>query len=114
MKKKEIYIVLVIALIAVAGIFVLKNPFVKKGSGVTVVIQRGDQIVQRFDPMVDAIYHVEGAYGTLDVEVKDQKWRVVNEVCPNHICASMGWVGVDEVIPITCLPNQVIIYVEEQ
>jgi len=113
MKKNEIRILAVIAALALAAIAYMKlaKP---KGSGVTVAIQYRNDIVQEFDPAFDAVYTIEGDYGTLDVEVVDGKWHVINEVCPNHICAQMGWMSADDIaMPITCLPNNIIIYVEE-
>ena len=50
----------------------------------------------------------------MHIEVKDGKWHVSEVECPNLICEAMGWVDVTEIIPITCLPNNIIIYVEEQ
>ncbi len=116
MKKKEIIILAVIALIAVVAIVALNVPKnVSKTSetkGVMVAIYHRNKIVQEFDSGIDAVYTIEGDYGTLDVEVKDGKWRVTNEECPNHICAEMGWIGEGEYLPITCLPNNVVV-VEE-
>lgn len=77
-----------------------------------VAIYHRNKVVQEFDSGKDAVYTIEGDYGTLDVEVKDGKWRVTNEECPNHICAEMGWIGPGEYMPITCLPNNVVV-VEE-
>lgn len=83
-------------------------------SGAVVAVQWRNDIVLEFDPYVDAIYDVDGDTGGLQVEVQDGKWHVTNEQCPNHICASMGWMGMDDIaIPITCLPNNIIIYIEE-
>ena len=116
MKKKEIIILAVIALLAVVAIVALNMPKnVSKTSetkGVMVAIYHRNKIVQEFDSGIDAVYTIEGDYGTLDVEVKDGKWRVTNEECPNHICAEMGWIGEGEYLPITCLPNNVVV-VEE-
>jgi len=83
-------------------------------SGYIVAVQWRNDTVLRFDPFVDATYDIDGDVGGLQVEVKDGKWHVTNEQCPNHVCAQMGWVGVDDVtLPITCLPNNVIIFLEE-
>ena len=116
MKKKEIIILAVIALVAAIAI-VLFNVFkpsqgTEGTEGVKVAIYHRNRIVQEFDSGKDAIYTIDGDYGTLDVEVKDGKWRVTNEECPNHICAEMGWIGEGEFLPITCLPNNVVV-VEE-
>jgi hypothetical protein len=123
MKKKELWILIVIALGAVLGMVFLSNrPAAYTGSsteggfvsqsGVVVAVQHRSEIVLEFDPEVDAVYDIEGDVGGLQVEVKDGKWHVINEQCPNHICASMGWVGPEDLIPITCLPNNVMIFVE--
>lgn len=112
MKKKEILMIAILFLVSVA--FIVGKNFIHKDDGVKVVIKHQDKVVERFDPSVDAIYHIQGSYGTLDVEVKDGKWHVTNEQCPNHICAKMGWVGIDDSIPIVCLPNEVIVQVEEK
>lgn len=108
MKKKEWIILSVAVIIAIAGILVFK--LTKKSEPeVLVDVYHRDKIVESFDPSVDATYTIEGDYGTLDVVVKDGKWEVDNEQCPNHICHGMGWVGVDEYMPITCIPNNVVI-----
>lgn len=115
MKKKEFIILAVIACIAV--IVIVAFQFLKPSAGtetegVMVAIYHRNKIVQEFDSGKDAVYTIDGDYGTLDVEVKDGKWRVTNEECPNHICAEMGWIGPGEYLPITCLPNNVVV-VEE-
>jgi hypothetical protein len=123
MKKKELWILIVIALGAILGmVFLSHRPAAYTGSsteggfvsqsGVVVAVQHRNEIVLEFDPEVDAVYDIEGDVGGLQVEVKDGKWHVINEQCPNHICASMGWVGPDDLIPITCLPNNIMIFVE--
>ena len=77
MKKKELYIVIGIAVIALIAIFFLKRP-VSNDHQPVVAIKHKDQIVQTFNPNEDAIYHIKGSYGTLDVEVQDGwKGRII-------------------------------------
>ena len=113
MKKREWIILLaVIAACLLGSVLFSMRP--KKNSGYVVKVQHGSEIVKEFDPMVDAVYAIEGDCGGLEVEVKEGRWHVINEKCPNHICANMGWMSVeDTLLPITCLPNNVIIYLEE-
>lgn len=113
MKKKELYIVIGIAVIALIAIFFLKHP-VSNDHQPVVAIKHKDQIVQTFNPNENAIYHIKGSYGTLDVEVQDGSWRVINEECPNHICHKMGWKTVEDIDLIICLPNEIVIEVIEQ
>jgi hypothetical protein len=109
MKKNELLIVGIIAVIALIGILVVRNQKPKEIEN-PVSIMYHNQVIQQFDPEVDAVYHVEGDYGGLDVEVKDGKWHVINEVCPNHNCAEMGWMGLDDIFPIICIPNGIVIF----
>ncbi len=114
MKKKEWIIIAVLAAVSIIAIVLMKMKPKEKGSGYVVAVQHRMTIVKEFDPMVDAVYHIEGDVGGLDVEVKDGKWHVINEQCPNHVCAQMGWMGVeDNLMPITCLPNNIVIFLQE-
>jgi len=110
MKKKEWLMVL--AVLVLAGGMILWT-LLNKGSGTTVQVYHGEEVVLEFDPEKDAVYDIEGDYGGLQIEVKDGSWHVINEECPNHICASMGWQDKDSLIPITCIPNNIIIIVSE-
>lgn len=117
MKKKEIKILVILAAAAAAVILVLKLVQARssaEGSGVKVAIYYRDEIVQEFWSGEDAVYQVDGDSGGLEVEVKDGKWHVINEQCPNHVCAEMGWVGEGEYLPITCLPNNIVIVQESE
>ena len=117
MKKKEIkiliYIVLIVAIALVGYKIYVKYQADNASSAVKVKIVHGDTVVKVFDPSVDAVYHVEGDYGGLDVEVKDGKWHVTNEECPNHICSQTGWVSEEDFLPIVCLPNNVSVMIAE-
>lgn len=113
MKKNEILILAVLVL-AACGVIL----FMKLGSGskdktaveIRYYSAKGDYtVVKEFDPSVDAVYHVDGNYGGLEVEVKDGRWHVINAICPNHDCEGMGWASPGEIMPITCLPNSIVV-----
>ncbi len=74
-----------------------------------IVVLYRDKEVFRCSPDKDSKTLIHGSYGTLYLEVKDGKWRVTEEQCPNHICSSIGWVSVDDYFPIICLPNEVVV-----
>ena len=142
MKKKEIYILISIILVAVLGIIGLniaknkKQPTKKdeptaettptpstepstnadslgvpteKPVGIWVGIVHRGKVVQWFDSGVDGEYVVKGNVGEVHVEVKDKKWHVREVDCPNQLCVKMGWADENSIIPITCLPNDVLI-----
>ncbi len=139
MKKKEIYILISIILIAVLGIVGLNITKNKKPTptptsesttdttptpstdsstlgipsekpvGIWVGIVHRGKVIQWFDSGVDGEYVVTGNVGEVHVEVKDKKWHVREADCPNQLCVKMGWADENSIIPITCLPNDVFI-----
>ena len=139
MKKKEIYILISIILIAVLGIVglnITKNKKItptltteptadttptpstdsstlgiptEQPVGIWVGIVHRGKVIQWFDSGVDGEYVVTGNVGEVHVEVKDKKWHVREVECPNQLCVKMGWADENSIIPITCLPNDVFI-----
>lgn len=139
MKKKEIYILISIILIAVLGIVGLNIAKNKKPTptptseptadttptpstdsstlgipsekpvGIWVGIVHRGKVIQWFDSGVDGEYVVTGNVGEVHVEVKGKKWHVREAECPNQLCVKMGWADENSIIPITCLPNDVFI-----
>lgn len=112
MKKKEIIIVSAFIgfVVIMLGAYQLYTSTLNK---TVVKVVHKDEVLFTFDPNVDYIYAFEGSYGHMEVEVKDGRWRVINEECPNHICSSIGWVDADSYMPIVCIPNEVYIAVAD-
>ena len=54
-----------------------------------------------------------GDYGVMHVEVKDGKWHVGEVECPNHTCENMGWDDGNNFMPITCIPNNIMLCTEQ-
>lgn len=67
-----------------------------------------------FDINEDNYYEIEGEYGLFHIEVKDGKCRAIDVDCPNQICVHTGWISVDNPIPIICLPNGIMVEIDEQ
>ena len=101
MKKKEIKILIVIVVLAIACIIGL-NVFLKsnetadtnvapseKAEGIWVAVIHNQQVEKWFDSGIDAEYTVTGDYGDMTIEVKDGKWHVEEVECPNHTCEGM-------------------------
>jgi hypothetical protein len=74
------------------------------------VVSYRDKEVLRIDMSRDDKYVVQGTLGEVFIEVKDNRIRVEKETSPLHICSIQGWIEYANV-PITCLPNHVVIVI---
>ena len=61
----------------------------------------------------ESTYTVAGTNGDVVIEYKNNRVRVIDEISPRHICRYQGWSN-SPLIPITCLPNNIIILVEAE
>ena len=123
MKKKEIKIVIGIVAVALVALCLFKvfgkkevDPSKlpsEKAKGQWVAIIHRNKVEQWFDSGVNAEYTVTGDYGDMTIEVKDGKWHVKEVECPNHTCEGMGWDDGNNIMPITCIPNNIMIGTEE-
>jgi len=78
---------------------------------IVAVVYSYDKEVLRIDLKIDKTYTVEGTLGTVTIEVMGGKVRVEKETSPYHLCSIQGWVGYAN-IPIVCLPNHIVIIIE--
>ncbi len=113
MKKKEIIIVLGILVVCIISYFGF-NMLYQNVNSENVTVYYRDEVLFKVDSNVDDYIEFEGSYGTLYLEVKDGSWRITNEECPNHICSSMGWQNHDDIIPIFCEPNEILVVSEDE
>lgn len=105
-KKKEITILVIIVII---GTILSLWLYLTKNDTTEGVVYYNDQVVLVFDITENNIYHVQGDYGMLNIEVKDDQYRVFDVDCPNHNCEKVGWVKMGSSTPIVCLPNNIYI-----
>ena len=78
---------------------------------IVAVVYSYDKEVLRIDLNVDKSYVVQGALGEVTIEVAGGKVRVEKETSPYHLCSIQGWVQYAN-IPIVCLPNHIVIIIE--
>lgn len=115
MKKSTLVLICVtIVLLFVSGFATLE--IMKKGdSGKTAYIYKGDELIYEIDlESVGEPYTItiEGENGEKNViEVREGKIGVVSASCPDKLCVEKGFVG-DSLLPVICLPNDVMIVVE--
>ncbi|MBR3363353.1 MAG: NusG domain II-containing protein [Solobacterium sp.] len=124
MKKKEWLIIILIGVLAAAMILgrslfsnsasyadptgVVNAPQ-GKAKGEWVAVVHGGRIILYFDSGVDSEYTVEGDVGEMHIEVRDSRWHVSDVECYDYTCKRMGWADHDNLFPIICLPNDLVI-----
>lgn len=78
----------------------------------TVVISV-DGIEQRLPITLDLQREIKTETGYNQLEIKDGKVRMTEASCPDHICVKTGEICCAHQT-IACLPNKVLIYIEEK
>ena len=105
MKIKPLDIVVFLACIT-ADIFLSVRAFSKK-SGKVHVCACGTEYIYSLDE--DGIYEVKGLCGKTVFEITGGRVRILDSACPNKTCVAQGFSSV-----LVCLPNDVIITVEDE
>lgn len=112
MKRKDLILLLSAIGVAVAFMAVFAAIGLHKG-GDAVVISIDGQIIERLPLKKDTEYKIEtpeGGYNLLVIE--DGRAYVKEASCPDKICVKTG--GANEISPIVCLPNKVVISIEKE
>lgn len=108
MKLRPLDIVLFFILIT-SGIILTVSSMSKsaqKGERISVI---ANGIKYEYSASKNGIYTVEGELGPTSFEIKDGRVRIIDSPCPNKTCINQGWHN-----PLVCLPNKVMIRVEEE
>lgn len=74
------------------------------------IVSYKDAEILRIDMSINNTYIVQGTLGEVVIEVQDQRIRVERETSPYNLCSIQGWVS-SSMVPITCLPNHIIIVI---
>lgn len=95
-------------IISLLGIFFIKEvmPLAEEVS-----IDVEGKIKYRYPVDADRLIDVESSRGSLTVEIKDKRVRVIHASCPNKLCEKQGWVSRGAIV---CLPNRISVIVGGQ
>ncbi|MCR4938588.1 MAG: NusG domain II-containing protein [Treponemataceae bacterium] len=96
---------IILALLLAAGLFLTIKSLSKKGSKV-IVLANGEQY--EYSASNNGTYSVTGAIGETTFEIKEGKVHIIDSPCKNKICVNQGWSS-----PLICMPNNVLIRVED-
>jgi hypothetical protein len=107
----KVLILVLIAVIAFGFLFLRSRA---QEEVLRVIIEAEGKVVKdialnKLNPGTD--FSVEGPLGYSILEVGQDRVRLRESPCPDHICLHMGWISQAGEI-IVCLPNKVIIRIE--
>lgn len=111
MKRNEKLIIGLLLVISIA-LFII-NKINAKNTLMVSVKDANENVLLRFNINEDNYYELEGKIGHFHIEVKDGKCRAIDVDCPNQICVNTGWISVDNPVPIICLPNNIVVMIDE-
>ena len=110
---KRIEKIIIVAILLVSIVFVVLNRINSKDKVMVSVKDANDKTLLSFNINEDNYYTLQGEYGVFNIEVKGGKCRAIDVECPNQICVHTGWISVDNPVPIICLPNGIIVSIDE-
>lgn len=107
---KLVGIILVIAVIFFSALLLLKNNNEKNA-----LVYYEDELVLKIDLSLagEHEYQVNGYNGNIVIKTLDNKIKVEEENSPLHLCSKQGWIENSYEV-IVCLPNKIVIKIEDQ
>lgn len=102
---------LLISVAAAAAVFLFGD------GGTTASVYQGGELIERIQldtvtmPYSFTVESENGHYNVIQVE--QGRISVLDASCPDHVCVKTGWIS-DSVIPIVCLPNELVIQIESK
>lgn len=99
--------ILFYVLIAIAVLF----PFLQKQDieNPQILVTAGDSFSKTLDLGMDSTYHFHNAKLDIEVQVKDEKVRMLSSDCKGKYCVKYGWLEKNDNGKIVCMPQKVII-----
>ena len=111
--KKNDFILLSAAILISAAIIVCFFAFLGNRSADTVVITVNGEKLAEFPLDEDIEYWINGSQGEKNLLIiKDGAAYITEANCPDKVCVHSG--RAEELKPITCLPNKVVVTISER
>lgn len=111
-KKYQIIFVAIILVICLGVIYILNN---KKVNNPEAVIYKNGEVVKRIDlSNIKESYEftIEDGEHFNTIKVDEEGVSIVEASCTDKVCIERGSIK-DELLPITCIPNKIIIKIQE-
>lgn len=107
MNKKDVLLIFVVLIISLLFIFKPNN-----NNNKYALVYYEDKVILKVKLDKHQKYSVKGYLGDVIIETDIDKVRVSEETSKYHLCSKQGYVSNN--VPIVCLPNKIIIKIEEE
>jgi len=113
--KTDKFWIIIIAIFLVISCAAAIAVMMYTGVGNIACVYQGGEQIERINldtvtvPYTITVETADGGYNTISVE--QGRICVTDASCPDHVCIDTGWIS-DGVIPIVCLPNELVIQIE--
>lgn len=106
MNKKDVLLIFIVLIISLLFIFKPNN-----NNNKYALVYYEDKVILKVKLDKHEKYSVKGYLGEVVIETDIDKVRVSEETSKYHLCSKQGYVSNN--VPIVCLPNKIIIKIEE-
>lgn len=107
MNKKDVLLIFVVLIISLLFIFKPNN-----NNNKYALVYYEDKVILKVKLDKHQKYSVKGYLGDVIIETDIDKVRVSEETSKYHLCSKQGYASNN--VPIVCLPNKIIIKIEEE
>lgn len=110
MKRGDLLVFGLVAVVAIGGLFLLR---LDRPEEAEIIIQVDGEDMFVFplnEPGRDMVQDVVGRIGITRVKLEQDRVRVIHSDCPDKLCVHMGWIN-NPGRPIACLPNRVVVLI---
>lgn len=113
-KRAAVLTVIVVILVAVCVGAIAHMKSSGRDGSLMAYVYRDNEIIDSINlSKVSEAYRITYEYNGGEknvVEVRPGSIGIVEATCPDHLCMNMGFIS-DELMPVTCLPNHLVIRV---
>ena len=102
----KLFDVLIILFLIIFGVLLTIKGLCYKGSK---IIVNANGVQYEYSGEKNGIFTVQGRLGPTTFEIKNGRVKILESACPNKNCVNQGWNN-----PLVCLPNKVIITIQNQ
>lgn len=115
MTKWDKYLIILVLLLSLVGIFFVKYYSATAGEKYISVQVDGKEVkkISFGANMVGKTIDIETEFGYNKIEIGDEKVRVIEADCPDKLDVKQGWISTQGEI-IVCLPNRMVVEIKSE